>query len=316
MKNTYIVRMLSAISFVVILAAPVMAQTSPTVKGFIKLTGSGSEGKPTAMTVTNVRARVSGDVDDKTSYTFFVDMVKDEVLLDAAISHVVLPTVTVTAGQFKSPYSTDNLMAATVYPFINRGYLKSKVTPSFRDIGVQVTHKKGILELTAALMNGAGANKTETDTGKSTIGRAVVTVTPWMSLSGNYGHGVDSTDGSDIDFIDAGVDGVLGIMTYAGEFAGKSQNSTTSQVGAAWLTLDCKTGGTRIPVLTPAVKCEMYDPDTDADDDRITRFTAGFSVHLTALNKNRIMLNYEYTDYESANKDSEGRGSIEYMIKF
>lgn len=287
---------------------------TPEMSGFMTMSCRTAPGMNSGMEVDNVRIRVRGDIDSTTEYTFFVDALHTDILLDAAICRTIMPSLTVTAGQFKTPFSTDNLLPAWKYPFIARGYLKRAVSPPFRDIGVQITHSTKYLELTTAIMNGAGGNTAETNGDKAVTCRAVTHVAGWLALSGQYSRGVFADDGEMTAFYNAGVSGSTSNIWYNGEYAHKEHAGIRSRGVAAWISYDWRTGSVSLPILTPAFKCEWYTPDCTCDDGVTTCCTAGLSIHLTKKDTNRIMMNYVRESTKSSH--IEERIGITCLVRF
>jgi len=84
-----------------------------------------------------------------------------DVLLDAEAFINPLKNLSISVGQFKVPFSTDNLRPGCEINFVNRPLL-TNVAPIIRDIGLMGTYnfEEFIpLELKAGLFNGSGLNK-------------------------------------------------------------------------------------------------------------------------------------------------------------
>ena len=299
----------------VTLTATVSAQTTaPKITGYVKTDYSSNLKDSEAFNVSNARLKVAGDVSEQTSYVIFFDTVRDDVLLDAYVSHDILPFLTISAGQFKTPYSTDNLLSSAKLAFINRPYLKSDASPALRDKGVKLTLKQGMFTADIAAMNGSGQNKSENNTNKSFSTRVVGAVLPGLSISGNYYHGINNADGEADDFINIGVNGTVGSFEYSGEFAQKDHNGLTGNAMFAWVSYDLETGFAAIPLLVPALRIEQSDPNTDIDDNARSRYTASVSANFGKKFSDRVMINYEVREVQTG--DADDQFGIEYIVSF
>ena len=299
----------------VTLTATVSAQsTAPKITGYVKTDYSSNLKDSEAVDVSNVRLKVAGAVSEETSYVIFLDAVRDDVLLDAYVSHAILPSLTVSAGQFKTPYSTDNLLSNAKLAFINRPYLKTDAAPAFRDKGIKLTVKHGVFTADIAAMNGSGQNKDENNSNKSIATRVVGAVLPGLNLSGNYYHGINNADGEADDFINVGVNGIVGALEYSGEFAQKDHDGMIGNAMFVWVSYDIETGFAAIPLLMPALRVEQSDPDTDTDDDARSRYTASVSANFGKKFADRVMINYEICEVQTG--DADDVFGIEYIVNF
>lgn len=297
------------------ITTPALTQNvGPKLSGYMKTAYSTDTAGPDAMTVSNARVKLSGAIDDMTAYAVFFDAIRDDILLDAYVARKITSTLDVQAGQFKTPYGTDNLLPGWRYPFLNRSYLKTEVSPPFRDIGVQVTAHSRYLEVCMGVLNGSGPNKTKNNSNKNMVYRVAGNISPMLNISANYSRGVITGDGAITEFYDIGAGGLWHAVSYDGEYSCRKLGGVTSSVAAGWIACDLVTGLGPVPVITPAVRYEYLDPDTDSGGDAVIRYTVGMCVHFNTNISNRIMMNYNLVD-TNMDKISKGAG-IEYMVRY
>jgi hypothetical protein len=291
-----------------------MAQGEPKISGYVKSSFQHSQ-KISETTVSNARIKISGSIDNLTSYTVFIDGVRDDVLLDAFVNREIAGGLSVKVGQYKTPFSTDNLTAATKVSFINRPYTKNDTSPAFRDKGVQFTYKNKYFDAMAAALNGSGQNNSEYNNNKTMAYRFVAKVLPQLNVTGNYATGNNSpADDETDDFVNVGANGNVAGVEYSAEFARMKHGDLTKSAYFAWLSYDFDMSSELITMLTPALRVEMSDPDDDMDDDAKSRYTIGLTAQMAQKFANRIMVNYEVRDVETGETDN--MLGLEYQVTF
>jgi hypothetical protein len=276
--------------------------------------------------VKQARLNIAGAVNEYASYKFQVDFTRlgklttttttvnnvrvvssasatfSDVLLDAAGIITPFQNFDITAGQFKVPFSTDNLRADQNADFVNRP-LHTNLAPSIRDIGVMLTYKiKGSVgaEFNVGSFNGSGFNKTENDKSADISLRASVTPVKDFNLSVNYYTGKAS--GIDYSISDFGADYKLGSLFLDGEFVLKSTSATTEFKGNSYFAYafyDFALTDSFIKNIIPGFRYEMYDPNTSADEDEIGRVTMGVTLQFAKLTFAHFRINYEKFDYKN-----------------
>ena len=264
----------------------------------------------------NVRLKFTGSISSNTGYGIEIDAVRNDVLLDAFIVHEINPSLSIKFGQFKTPYSTDNLTSSTKVAFINRPHMKEDASPSYRDKGLQASYKVSMFDFNVAVMNGSGQNVGETNNNKSMAYRVVAHVIPQLQLSGNFYTGKNDTTDITIrdEFINIGANGKFNGWEYLGEYAQKKHGKLTLNAFFAYIAYDWNTPINRVPILTPALRVEFSDPDTDVDNDARSRYTIGLTAHYGKKYSDRVMINYELRDADSGEPDDVI--SIEYQVTF
>jgi len=277
--------------------------------------------------IKEARVGVKGNVNEFTGYKIFVDFVRlgklqtttttldgvtvltsanaafSDVLLDAEAFINPLKNLSISVGQFKVPFSTDNLRPGSEINFVNRPLL-TNVAPIIRDIGLMGTYnfEEFIpLELKAGLFNGSGLNKPENDRTTDYSFRAVAKPISLLNLSANYFGG--QTLGADLSIFDFGADVKYGNIFLSGEFAQRNTSNSTLDIISnsffVYALYDIKFEDSFLTHIIPAVRYENYDLNTDITDDEIIRLTTGLTFEFAKLNFAHFRINYELFDYKN-----------------
>lgn len=285
---------------------------------------------PSQFFIKEARFGVSGNINEYASYKFLADAAKittlstvngsvpnstaDKTLLksasvsgndflqDAEVDIMPMKSLTLSMGQFKVPFSTDNNRSGSVADFANRPFI-TNVSPSIRDLGFMVSYKitGGVpVELFGGVFNGAGADKKENDKTSDYAVRGVVHPTKDLGLSVNY-YGGQAT-GAKLAMANVGVDYKLGSFFIDGEYGMKSSKlpaATTnsfSYFGYAMYTFSFPEA--MVTNIIPAVRFDAYDPNKDKVNDDVNRITAGLTVTFAKISFAHFRLNYEKYNYQ------------------
>ena len=87
--------------------------------------------------VANARVFIKGTLDRRFSYLLQTNFVKSPAILDGRIGYELRPALILDAGQFKTPFSREFLVAASDIDFVNRSQVVTILAPG-RQIGMQV----------------------------------------------------------------------------------------------------------------------------------------------------------------------------------
>lgn len=319
MRNHRLCTTVLLIAFTTVFAGFGYAAENPLkISGYIKTAFTyipSDAGDASETNLSNARIKATGSVNDKTSYTIMFDAAATDILLDAYITHTLCPALTLKAGQFKTPYSTDNLIANSKYPFINRVYMRKDTSPAFRDRGITVAFAQKLINAEVGVMNGSGANTSETNNNKSVACRVVVKPLSTLNISGNYYTGKNNAaDGIRDELVNIGVNGVAGAWEYSAEAARKEHDKLTGNSYFAWIAYDFKTGIESLPTLTPALRAEVSDLNTDTDNDAKSRYTIGLTAHFDKKYADSVMFNYEMRELEKG--DADDLIGVQYVVSF
>ena len=247
--------------------------------------------------IRQARVILKGDILKNIDYKLQIDAVKTPILLDAKIGVNLSPYAKLSFGQFKVPFSIENLISGSELDTINRSNTVKKLCPGRdigsqgRDIGATVNGKYSSLEYTLGVFNGSGINKTNTNGQLDIAGRLVFT--PFRSLSIGFSHydGRYSPDlsapvinkdrtGVDIFFM-RGRSSLKGEYIFARD--GQTERSGWYIQGGYYL-IQKK--------LQAIVKHDFFDRNMAIPGDRIVVTTLGINYFFSR--KTKLLINYEY----------------------
>lgn len=286
-----------------------------------------------AYSLKQVRLGISGAVNEYASYKVLVDFTRlgklttttttvngvkvvnsaaasfSDILLDAAATITPFKNFDLTAGQFKIPFSSDNLKADQTHQFANRPMI-TNVSPNMRDIGFIMTYKiKGDVnaELTAGSFNGSGMNKIETDKSLDLSLRAVVSPIKDLNVFANYYGG--KVSGLEQNFMGFGLAYKYSAFLFEAEYANKTLSATTGDIKGnsyfAFANYNISFNGGFINEITPAFRYEMFDVNSDKDNNEIGRMTFGLTFQFAKITFAHFRINYEKFDYKDGSTNPD-----------
>ena len=115
--------------------------------------------------IRQARIQIKGDILKNIDYKIQIDATQSPVLLDAKVGVNLSPYVNLSFGQFKVPFSVENLISGSELDTINRSRTVDNLCPARdigtqgRDIGFTISGKYSIFEYTLGAFNGSGKNK-------------------------------------------------------------------------------------------------------------------------------------------------------------
>lgn len=163
-------------------------------------------GKYSGTDLRRISFTLSGEPMNSWRYFFQADFASSPRALDAFIRFSSFTFLNVTAGQFKIPFSRENLNTSSRLEFIDRAQVVEALSArstdvignqNGRDIGAQlsggVTGQDGVslLEYAAGLFNGSGINTSDNNNAKDFCGRVVVHPLEGVDIGGSYYNGFD-----------------------------------------------------------------------------------------------------------------------------
>jgi len=156
--------------------------------------------------IRRARLDLRGDITERFDWRTQVEFggTSGPFLLDAMLGYKFNPYIKLTAGQFKIPFSQENLISSPKLETINRSQVVEALVArgtdiignqNGRDIGVQLggsifpKEDYQLLDYAFGVFNGAGINKLDTNERKDFIGRVVVHPLKELSVGGSYYNG-------------------------------------------------------------------------------------------------------------------------------
>lgn len=273
--------------------------------------------------VRNARFSVSGKLNPVFEYKAEIDLSDEGItkMLDAYVRVNILKDLSITMGQMKIPFSTDNLRSPHQLLFSNRSFIAKRISKNLRDIGMLASYKLPVsvpVTLEAGFFNGSGLNNPEW---VNTVNYALrTTINPINNLkfSGDFYAGNMET--KDIKMFDIGCSYQLGNFVLEAEYASKNavdtlKKSVTSHAFFVYGLYHFEFKNNTIRRITPAIRYDFYDKDNSTALFEPGRITAGLTFGFSKLTFADIRLNYEKYYYkETVNVDD--KFTIEFIAKF
>jgi phosphate-selective porin OprO/OprP len=274
------------------------------------------------------RARLDfkGAITERFEYRLQVDFGGTSVkLLDATAAYTLDPALKITLGQFKIPFSLENLASSPKLETINRSQVVEALVArgkdvignhNGRDIGLQVSGalfdigNLKLVEYAAGVFNGAGINAADANKNKDYTARLVVHPVPGLDIGGAYygGYATLNKIGRRRDRAGADLSFTLDPFTIRGEFI-YGKDSVTEKTG--WY---AQAGVFAIPkVLQVVVKYDSYDPNIEKQDNETDVATAGVNLFITKWTF--IQANYELK-YARPDNVLDHAGLAQFTIQF
>ncbi len=238
------------------------------------------------------RLDIKGDIDDRWSYEVYTEFASTTKLLDAYTTYKIADFLKFTAGQFKIPFSIENLISDSQLEFIDRSQVVNALAgrsadvignQNGRDIGIQVNGSFAkvddhyLFDYTLGVFNGAGYDvTTDNNSHKDIVGRFTVHPVESLSLSANFydGQGNYGTPAKNYLRNRGGFDAryVIGGLSLTAEYD-KGTDGVIRRDGwygqAAYFIVPKK--------LQLAAKYDTYDPNKVVKTDRTWIYTGGIN---------------------------------------
>jgi len=266
------------------------------------------------------RARLSlkGEILKNIQYRLQVDAVKSPVLLDGEVEIQFNPQLRLRFGQFKLPFSSENLTSSSALDTINRSLTVEKLCPgrdikaSGRDIGISLNGRFSWAEYSLGIFNGSGINKTDTNDRKDVAGRLVVYPVSSLVLGLAHYRGGYSSEQGDLILVKnrTGLEMgfVRGGLSVKGEYI-FARDDETEKYG--WY---AQGGYYLIPEkIQTIVKYDCLDTNMHIRGNRSETMTFGLNWFFSK--KTKLQINYEYL-HEEASESSKNAILIQFQAGF
>ena len=223
------------------------------------------------------------------------------------------------AGQEKRPFSRYELTSSTNLPSIERGAGQGLLPRASNDLfggagflshdvgaSVRLEHKLDdvrLVTLKVGAYNGQGESLNDVNDKKSFGARATVGITPKLEVGGSwFAHdgivtvaGVPDSSFTNYAFdIDAqwGKPGDEGLFALAEYLHGNDLTAAKFTIqgvqGVAAYNIRMKSPTSWLYAVEPAVRVDIADPNTDADDDRVTTITGVLGIYMSSRAQFRV----------------------------
>lgn len=161
------------------------------------------KGKSDTFDIRRSRLDIRGDITERFDYRTQVEFggTNGPFLLDAALGYKFDPALKFTIGQFKIPFSLENLTSSPKLETINRSQVVEALVArgkdvignqNGRDIGIQASGEIlpyngfNLLEYAIGIFNGYGINRLDINEQKDLIGRVVIHPIKDLSIGTSY----------------------------------------------------------------------------------------------------------------------------------
>ncbi len=223
------------------------------------------------------------------------------------------------AGQEKRPFSRYELISSTNLPSIERGAGQGLLPRASNDLfgaagflshdvgaSVRLEHKLDdtrLITVKFGAYNGQGESLNDANNKKSFGARGTVAITPKLEVGGSwFAHdgivtvgGVPDSSFTNYAFdIDAqwgkpGDEGLFALAEYLhGNDATAAKFTIQGMQGVAAYNIRMKSPTSWLYAVEPAVRFDIADPNTDADNDRVTTITAALGIYMSSRAQFRV----------------------------
>lgn len=180
---------------------PMTGTTAIKLSGWAQARWTNAVGTTNPLEVRRARLALDGNLGEKVVYRLQADLVRSPDLLDARLDLNLLPQAKLTFGQFKIPFSQENLLSSRDLISIERSLVVSNLVPgrdngsNGRDIGAQLEGNfsredgRPVFGYSFGVFNGAGTNRRDDNRRKDFAARLVAYPLPKLSIAVDYYNG-------------------------------------------------------------------------------------------------------------------------------
>lgn len=256
------------------------------------------DNKTDSFDIRRARLDIRGDITERFDYRFQGEFGgnKGPFLLDATAGYKFSPWLKATAGQFKIPFSLENLTSSPKLETINRSQVVEALVArgkdvignqNGRDIGVQASGSffqkddRYLFDYTAGIFDGAGINTLDNNDQKDFVGRLVFHPIKGLDVGGSFYNGFDKWNlnpsdpksvptNQDRDRVGAEIAYVNELLSLKGEYIAGVDGNTDKD---GWYVQ----GGYFIfpKKLEAVLKYDTFDPDKKKNDNESDVYTLG-----------------------------------------
>lgn len=268
--------------------------------------------------IRRARLTLKGDITERFDYKFQYEFGgSSSKLLDAELGYEFNPYLKLSAGQFKIPFSQENLVSSAKLDTINRSQIVEALTArskdvlgnqSGRDIGIKASGSfweakdRYLFDYALGVFNGSGINTSDRNEQKDFVGRLVFHPIKELSLGGSYYAGrytLSSTPArkDDRDRIGAEFAYVHDPISLKGEYI-RGNDGAVEKDG--WY---LQAGYFFIPKkLQGVLKYDTYDSNTKTAKNATDVYTIGANWFFNKWAK--LQVNYEFKDERGEEKNN------------
>lgn len=287
----------------------VSALRSLTLSGYAQLFAAAWDEGVDTFSLRRARLSLSGEIVKNLKFKLAADLVKSPALLDAVVEFTPSKAAGLRAGQFLVPFSMNNVTSVADIDMVNRPSAVEALAPgrdngaSGRDVGAVLFGSYSVLEYALGFVNGAGINKTDTNSHKDFSGRIVLRPFEFLTVGGSLYRGRQTvTDGEPLVARNKeGLEAALSIKGFSlkGEYI-HAKDDLIFKAGwyaqAAFFALPGK--------LQALLRYDSLDLDRAVPDDGKRVIAVG--VNWFIAGRTKFQLNYEIHRLEAAGREKSG----------
>lgn len=277
-------------------ASKVLSTQSLKLSGYTQVSYTLRDESKKGFRIRQSRVILKGNILKNINYKLQFDAVLTPILLDAQIGFNLAPHIKLTCGQFKVPFSIENLISGSDLDTINRSQTVEKLCPGRdigakgRDIGVTITGEFSRIKCILGVFNGSGINKADYNNQKDFAGRVVFYPNSFLVFGLSHYNGRYSPYPK-VSFIERNLTGidvffVHGRLSLKGEYILAREDYSHRH---GWYIQ----GGYYLVTrkLQTVIKYDSLDTK-GIREDKIDIVTFGLNLFFT--DKTKFQINYEY----------------------
>jgi len=263
-------------------------------------------GKHNGFDIRRARVDLKGSVTPFFSYRLQADLVDKPKLIDAYGEIKLADYFSITAGQFKIPFSMENLTSSNKLEMIDRSQVVEALVArskdvignqNGRDIGVQVSgvflkvKDISVIEYRLGVFNGSGINVADTANNEKDIsGRLIFTPVKGFSFGGSFYSGWEKSIKPDVagkgqtrNRFGGEASYVLNRFSLKGEYIAGKDGKTNRE---GWY---IQTGYFVIPQKLQVLgKYDVYDTNTSTPDNISTNYAFGANYNFNTWSRLQV----------------------------
>jgi hypothetical protein len=288
-------------------------------------------GKKDGFDIRRARLDLKGSVTPFFSYRVQADLVDKPKLIDAYGEIKLADYFMVTAGQFKIPFSLENLTSSNKLEMIDRSQVVEALiargkdvigNQNGRDIGIQVSgtlvkiKDLPLIEYRLGVFNGSGINVADTaNENKDISARLIFIPVKGVSFGGGFYSGLDKAIKPDVagrsqarNRLGAELSYALSRFSIKGEYISGKDGKTNR---AGWY---IQTGYFILPQKLQILgKYDVYDPNTSSSDNISTNYVFGANYNFNNWSRLQAFYTLRQEEGPAINNDYV---AIQYQIGF
>jgi len=287
----------------------VTALKSLSLSGYAQIYAAAWAKDTDTFSLRRARVALSGQLVKHLKFRINIDAIKSPILIDAEVEFEPSRLVGLKFGQFRLPFSFESFYSTADLDMVNRTSVVDTLAPgrdngsSGRDIGIALYGSYAILDYMFGLFNGAGINKTDTNSHKDWSGRVVIRPVKFLAVGGSLYRGKQSPS-ADVPLVrrdKEGLEAVLAIKRFSlrSEYL-HALDDTMNKAG--WY---AQAGFFALPgKLQALVRYDFLDLDRAVPDDAKNVITLGFNWFIQGRTK--LQVNYEIHRLETGGSEESG----------